>query len=94
MTKLRVWWIPQVPGTPFYVPVATVADGVLIMNTLAYYDLFQLKHNIKPDYSNAGGLQMFDQNDDTEGLSGSWVDWCDEETGEADPEEWLSKAGD
>jgi hypothetical protein len=79
--ELRVWWIPQVPGSPFIVEVSTVTEGVLIMDTLARYDMFQFENNIKPDYCNAGGLGMFED--------GEWVDWCDEETGIDDPEEYL-----
>jgi len=81
--KLRVWWIPQVPGKPFIVPVPTLEVGVLVMDTLADYDMFQFKNNIKPDYSNAGGLEM------REGRE--WEDWYDEETGHDDPREWLEE---
>ena len=55
----RVWWTPQVPGEPFEVPVPTWEEGIRLLNTLAAYDLFQLAHHIKPDYSNAGGLLVF-----------------------------------
>lgn len=79
--RFRVWWIPQVPGEPFYVEVSSVPQGVKIMNTLADYDQFQLDNNIKPDYSNAGGLQMMED--------GEWVDWYDHATGEDDPEQWM-----
>ena len=86
--KLQVWWIPQVPMAAFYVPVKSVAMGVKIMTVLANYDRFQYENNIKPDYSNAGGLQIWCANGDSEGKPG-WEDWCDEETGEDDPEQWL-----
>lgn len=66
---LRVWWIPQVPGKPFRVDVASVDQAKLLLTTLARYDLFQLEHNIKPDYCNAGGLEMFED--------GEWVEWYD-----------------
>ena len=66
----KVWWIPQVPGAPFEVPVPTRDEGVRLLNTLAAYDLFQLAHHIKPDYSNAGGLVVF--------RSGEWEDVEDE----------------
>ena len=55
------------------------------MQVLADYDAFQYENKIKPDYSNVGGLQMFDTTDDTDSVEGSWVDWCDEESGEDDP---------
>lgn len=83
-SKLRVWWIPQVPMTPFRVPVASVEEGVKIMDVLALYDLFQLAHNIKPDYSNAGGLDVWNEADR------DWESWEDEETGEDDPREYLT----
>ena len=41
------------------------------MDILAEYDLFQFKNDIKPDYSNAGGLQVF-ENDD-------WSEWYSED---------------
>ncbi len=88
MSQLRVWWIPQVPMQAFTVPVASVADGAKLLRVLADYDAFQFEHNVKPDYSNAGGLQQWDEDSDGEGSPG-WVDWCDEETGCDDPEEWL-----
>lgn len=69
--KLRVWWIPQVgaTGEPFYVPVKTVEEGKMIMDVLGTYDAFQLQNNIKPDYCNCGGLEMFDPE------TGEWEDW-------------------
>lgn len=61
-----------------------------MMNVLAEYDMFQYDNNIKPDYCNAGGLQCFDPDDDTDDPNGSWTDWYDEETGEDDPRAWLT----
>lgn len=74
---LKVWWIPQVPMTAFEVPVSSVSEAAKIMNVLADYDLFQFDNNVKPDYSNTGGLQVFED--------GEWIDWEDPETGETDP---------
>lgn len=81
MTKLQVWWIPQVPGKSFYVPVNSLEEANLLLDTLATYDLFQLKHRIKSDFSNAGGLLMWDENSDGMNTPG-WVDWMDEESGD------------
>lgn len=80
--ELRVWWIPQVPMQPFYVPVSSVAEGVKIMDVLAEYDLFQLRRHVKPDYCNVGGLQMLED--------GEWVDWYTED-GDDDPRAWLEE---
>lgn len=73
---LRVWWIPQVPGKPFHVDVASPDEAKKLMVVLADYDLFQFKNRIKPDYSNAGGLECYSQTGD-----GQWCEWYDEETG-------------
>lgn len=87
---LRVWWIPQVPMNPFYVPVASVAEGVKIMNVLADYDAFQFENKVKPDYCNTGGLEVFEKNFDGDG-NDDWCSWYDDETDEDDPREWLAQ---
>ena len=71
---LRVWWIPQVPMEAFNVDVKTPHEAVKLLVVLAEYDLFQLKHKVKPDYSNAGGLNVFE--------NGEWCEWYDEDSGE------------
>jgi hypothetical protein len=88
MKKLQVWWIPQIPMDSFRVEVDSVAEGVKIMQVLADYDSFQFDNNIKPDYSNAGGLNQWSENCDGEGAPG-WEDWYDEESGEDEPDVWL-----
>lgn len=70
---LRVWWIPQVPGKPFYVYVADIDQALLVTDLLANYDLFQFENRIKPDYNNAGGLQTWDAQES------DWVEWYSEE---------------
>ena len=67
---LRVYHFPQIPGVAFYVPVQDVDDAVKIMSTLAIYDQFQFQHRIKPDYSNAAGLEVFED--------GEWCEWYGE----------------
>lgn len=76
---LRVWWIPQVPLATFYVPVGNPEEALKMIDTLARYDLFQYNNSIKPDYTNAGGLEVFED--------GEWVEWYHPETGE-DIDEW------
>ena len=85
--KLKVWWVPQVPMKAFEIEVATVAEGVKIMDVLAKYDAFQFENRIKPDYCNAGGLLLFEEE------TAEWVDWYDDETGHDDPAEWLAEQG-
>lgn len=68
--KMRVWWMPQV-GTDatFYIPITTIEEAKKIMDMLAAYDCFQWNHNIKPDYCNTGGVQVWDED------SHEWNDW-------------------
>lgn len=77
--KYRVWWIPQIPMKPFIVPINSLVEGKKILDVLADYDLFQFENSVKPDYSNVGGLSVFDPNDDNDGPNGSWVNWEDED---------------
>jgi Superinfection exclusion gene product 17 len=53
--EFRVWWMPQVPMTPFLYQVPTLEAAQMLCEALADYDLFQLNNKIKPDYPNAGG---------------------------------------
>ena len=83
MSDMKVWWIPQVPMKPFEVSISSVEEGVKILNVLADYDAFQFENKIKPDYANAGGLMVWELDDN------EWVDWYDPETCEDDPEQYL-----
>lgn len=67
--KMRVWWMPQVGYGTFYVPVESVEEAKKVMDLLSSYDCFQYNQNIKPDYCNCGGLQVY--NEETE----DWEDW-------------------
>ena len=69
--KLRVWWIPQIPMKPFTQAVTNLAEAKLLLDTLALYDEFQYNNRIKPDYSNMGGLQEYDE------VEKEWLDWMD-----------------
>jgi hypothetical protein len=77
-----VWHIPQIPGKPFQVYVSTPKEAKLIIDILAIYDLFQFTYNIKPDYSNAQGLEIFDFYGD-----GEWTEWEDDDGNDIDKTE-------
>lgn len=68
---LRIWWMPQIPMKAFRVTVETPKEAKKLLDTLAKYDLFQLENNIKPDFSNAGGLEVEDE--------GGWSEWYDDD---------------
>lgn len=78
------------PCEAFEVNVSSLEEGVKIMDMLADYDLFQFRHNIKPDYSNTGGIQVWGEDSDGNGTPG-WEDWYDDETGEDDPRRYLEE---
>jgi len=78
--QLRVWWIPQVPMKAFRVPVATVKMAKRILEVLADYDLFQFNNKVKPDYFNAGGLEVLEDCDGTG--KEDWCEWYCDDCGE------------
>lgn len=69
--KYRVWHIPQVPMTPFYVEVVDLATANSVRGALADYDLFQYVHKVKPDFANASGIEQFED--------GEWVEVDEDE---------------
>ena len=70
--QLRIWHIPQVPAPPtFYVSVKDVDEAKKILNVIWDYDNFQYENKIKPDYSNASGLEVYED--------GEWCEWNDED---------------
>lgn len=77
---LRVWHIPQIPGKPFHVSVGTPAEAKKVLAILADYDLFQYQNRIKPDYFNAGGLEVLEA--DCAAGGPCWCEWYDDETGD------------
>lgn len=81
--QLRVWWIPQVPMNPYWHYVDSVKEAQLLLSALAHYDLFQLRNNIKPDYCNAGGLEVWNGDE--------WEDWYDENTGDGVQDDYSYK---
>jgi stage III sporulation protein SpoIIIAA len=70
--KLRVWWIPQIPMKAFYVNVSSIQEAKKILEVLANYDIFQFENKVKGDYSNAGGLQFFEEG------ANEWNEWENE----------------
>lgn len=81
---MRVWWVPQIPMKPFMVDVRNLAEAKLLLDALAEYDLFQLENNIKPDFSNAGGLEIWDDELDEDEDGSKWTAWYSDEGEEID----------
>ena len=68
-SKLSVWWNPQLRRgiEPLYIPVNSIEEGIKVMDLLSAYDAFQFQNNVKPDYINVGGIEMY--------KDGEWVDF-------------------
>ena len=78
--KMRVWWNPQIGACDkhFYIPVHSVEEARKIMDVLAYYDCYQMNQNIKGDYANCGGLEVWDE------VEQDWFDWYYEDNEKLD----------
>lgn len=69
----RVWHIPQIPGEPFHIYCSTIEEAIGIIETLSEYDKFQLENNIKGDYANMNGVEVFDD------CEKEWLSWHHED---------------
>jgi hypothetical protein len=65
----------------FYIPVANLVEAKLLLYALEEYDHFQYINHIKGNYCNAGGLQVWHEEnqewdewwDDSPAYDGSWL---------------------
>jgi hypoxanthine phosphoribosyltransferase len=71
MSKLRIWYNPQVPGKAFTKEVKSLEEAKLVANTLIEFSTFEFENNIKPDYSDVIDLEMFEDSE--------WVSWYDDD---------------
>lgn len=71
MNKLRIAYIPQVPGQPFYKEVASIKQALLIGKTLVDFSLFEYEQRVKPDYTDF--IDLEELND------GEWEAWYNDE---------------
>lgn len=69
---LRVWYIPQLPSKPFIFPVPDIDTALIVSDAIVGLSIHEFENNIKPDYSDALGIERFE-----DGV------WC-----ELDEEEW------
>ena len=78
---VRLWHVPQVPGPAFHWYFGDIKLGAVVLaqrmcDALAAYDAFQYANRIKPDYSNASGVEVFsyDPDGDLE-TEGEWEEF-------------------
>ncbi len=80
--KLRIWWIPALPGEPFERDVETVKEGHALLNTLVVYTRYLEGRGVLPDYgADAGGLMALEDGHwyDAEVVIGDEATWEYEE---------------
>lgn len=82
--KMRVWWI-STGSEAFYIPVNSIEEARKIMDVLAYYDCFLMNQEVRGDYANCGGLEVWDEEEQ------EWNDWYfeDEITYYDDVDEYI-----
>jgi hypothetical protein len=56
VSRFKVWYIPQVPGTEFEVETEDLRTAAVVLETLRNFSLFEFDNRVKPDYSDAGGV--------------------------------------
>ena len=76
--KLRVYHFPQVPCKPFIQEVDNEYEAALLVATLAKQHLWLEKNNIIPDFSNAIGVEMWDEEMDEDEDGSKWTDYYNE----------------
>ena len=78
--NFRVWHIPQVGADAmFHVYWDSLEEAYRIQSILAVYDIFECQNRIKPDFSNASGIEIYDEEEQ------EYCDYYDEEG--LDPDE-------
>jgi len=80
----RIWHIPQVPGEAFHIYVRQEdlpLAAARLVDALQLYDNFQYEQNVRPDFTNASGVETF--------VDGEWQEWYDSE--DRDILYWVGK---
>lgn len=59
---IRVWYIPQIPMEPYvvHVPNGSLGEAVRIREAIIGLSIFEFEHNVKPDYSDAAGIERYE----------------------------------
>lgn len=63
MSRFKVWYIPQIPGKAFEVETDDLRTAAAILDALGSFSLFEYENRVKPDYSDAGGLSEWQEDE-------------------------------
>jgi hypothetical protein len=61
--KFKAWYIPQVPMKAFEVYAETADEAQAALDLITDFSIFEFDNHIKPDYSDAGGVEEWDEAD-------------------------------
>ena len=73
MAKFKAWYIPQVPMKAFEVECETAAQALDALDLITNFSIFEFENKVKPDYSDAGGVEEWDE------AAQEWFDFEEEE---------------
>ena len=76
--KFRVWYVSQIPMKAFFVETTNAIEAEKILSALGDFSLFEFQNFVKPDYADAGGIEIWD----VEGQG--WIDYHPEDVLEAE----------
>lgn len=63
MARFKAWYIPQVPMHPFEVECETAEQAWDALDLITNFSIFEFENNVKPDYSDVGGVSEWDEAD-------------------------------
>lgn len=61
--RFKAWYIPQVPMKAFEVETSTAAEAQATLDLITAFSIFEYDNKVKPDYSDAGGVEEWDETD-------------------------------
>ena len=67
---LRIWYVPDFPGEPFYATVGSPQEANTVLQTLEDYDEFLYRTHDGGDGVYSDGLEVFDGEE--------WAEWRNE----------------
>jgi len=73
--RFKAWYIPQVPMQAFEREFSDLATAKVVLNAIIDFSIFEFKNRVKPDYSDAAGIAVWD-GEDWEDLDDS--EWSDD----------------
>ena len=59
--RFRAWYVAKMPMKAFTVETTNAIDAEKILDVLEDFSLFEIQNNVKPDYAEAGGIDIWDE---------------------------------